>query len=359
MDEQLVRTAARMRRCAAIVEEELKAVITLTEKMRKGFSDDVAEVLVRYVEDAANLPLRVARRVPSAADMRAAVDALADVLRDVEPWHLREKLHLRRAAERTAAVVRRRALPPKCAAEYQRFVARTAAAFRSLEELARSDAAGKQRSPGRLLHALRRFARGSWYAVVCLSFNALKLAVCARLLVDDGAANRMPMKRHRRVIGHLDRLREDHPRVAAALPDLFEAGLAATRRLLEEEKPDDDDDDDDERPRRLDDRSPARRGTEGRGRTLVHFEAPSPWSRADDDKEDAVFGTAYDDDDDGSSYSEDEEDSRAREQTRHFDDRRSPRRNFSDDRRRPDVDRSSRTVDYAAPRQKKRAPFDV
>ena len=136
--------------------------------------------------------------------------------------------------DRTAAIVRRRGLPKATTVEYQLFVSEVVAAFRSLEELASSSAAGKRRSAERFMHAARGFARGSWYAVVCLSFNALKLAVCTKSLGDVGGRSALPPRQLRRLVKHLGRLEDEHPRVAAALPDLFEDGLAETRLLVDD-----------------------------------------------------------------------------------------------------------------------------
>ena len=222
MDSLLLKTVERMRKCSAIVEAELKAVLELADRMGEGAGRPVAEVLVRLVESAADVPLRVADFVEDAQAMRVSVDVLAQLLRDVEPERLCQDVHVRRAMRTAGEAVRKGGLPEECVFEYQTFVFEVASAVRSLQALAPE---GKRRSPERLLHAVRKFFRKAWYAVACLSFNSLKLLACARACAEltsekDDAFDLLP-RRVRRLRRNVSKLRSEAPRAWAAMGDAY------------------------------------------------------------------------------------------------------------------------------------------
>ena len=234
MEHSLLETAQKLLRSGRIVEQCLERVLRKSDRLGPHVTQVLADALTKLVQDIAGLPLALGHYVSDAHAMRCLVVVLHEVLKSVRPETLQTREQESRAQARVRDLCRRHGLPAACAAFYGVLVSEISFVMRRLSEALSSPLVRKPRNAAVLLRCIRHCFRDMSAALVCFSFNSLKLAVCMRALAQGCVSVK---RRVKEAIHDTLRQVQEQARCLAAVNDVHAENIFTALELSKRRAP--------------------------------------------------------------------------------------------------------------------------
>jgi len=194
----LVDSSAALLQCGEKVEGALRHVLNVADTCSPEIALVTADSLTKLTRDIGAAPIFFAEKTKAdGQEMRHVVEVLAIVLNKARPDEVRNDKELETALKTTAKACAKFKLGDECSTLFQLLTREIARVFFELRAVLRRQ---KNVPSKRLFRSVQNYMRRARQAILCFSYNSLKVRVCIKSIDACGAKSTVDKAALRKVV---------------------------------------------------------------------------------------------------------------------------------------------------------------